>query len=107
MHTMAAIIPLNLKGKMNQELLLNINAAILILIFLYTGLSKIFNYHTFHLQLGRHPLLAPFAGFISVIIPVIQITLAILLYFPKSRMSAVKASAILLLIFTLYLLIMI
>ena len=78
-------------------------AALLIFLFLYTGITKYIGHSIFFGSLKSSPILGNFAGVISFTLPAVEIILAILLIVPKTRRKGFYASAGLLLIFTCYL----
>ena len=77
-------------------------AAIFILLFVYTAISKLSDLHLFFLILSRSPLLAPFARPAAVGIPVSELLLAALLFFPATRLYGLLASGCLMVVFTGY-----
>jgi putative oxidoreductase len=81
--------------------------ALLVFLFLYTGLSKFFEHQTFNAVLKSSPLLGSMAGFISYALPGFEILVTALLIIPKTRMYGLWASLVLLTGFTLYLIYMI
>lgn len=85
----------------------DIISGILLLLFLYTSLSKLTHYETFSAVLRSSPLLQPVAAVIVWLLPVTEIVIAAILFLPVTRVKGLKASFILISIFTLYLLYMI
>jgi len=85
----------------------DIISGILLLLFLYTSLSKLTHYETFKAALHSSPLLKPVAGLIAWLLPVTEIVIAIMLFLPVTREKGLKASFITISLFTLYLLYMI
>jgi hypothetical protein len=79
---------------------------ILIALFTYTAISKTIDYILFYQQLSNIPAMRPFAGFVVVFIPLIEITTAILLLFPKTEIIGWWLSAILFSVFIIYILAM-
>ncbi|MHB1921115.1 MAG: MauE/DoxX family redox-associated membrane protein [Chitinophagaceae bacterium] len=92
---------------MNKYLLLDIFSSLLILLFVYTGISKLINFTTFKFQLGIFPFLHPFAGSISWILPTVEILISGMLILPISRGFGFFCSLVVLIIFTSYLIIMV
>ncbi len=72
------------------------------LLFVYTAVSKLFEFENFQVQLGQSPLLSAFAAYISVGVPIIELLLALGLTLPRYRESALKGSFILMVLFTTY-----
>lgn len=85
----------------------DIISGILLLLFLYTSLSKLADYQTFKVVLSSSPLLKPVAGVIAWLLPVTEIVIAAILFLPATRQSGLKASFMLISAFTLYLVYMI
>jgi uncharacterized membrane protein YphA (DoxX/SURF4 family) len=85
----------------------DILSALLLLLFLYTSLSKLADYETFKNVLTASPLLKPVAGAAGWLLPVSELLIAILLFVPALRLKGLYASFILIIIFTVYLIYMI
>ena len=90
---------------MKKKLLIEIIATVMVSLFLYTGLSKLFEHTTFRYQLSISPwsLLASLSGIISWVLPVTEVIIAVLFLFSAYRMTAFIASAILFTGFLVYL----
>jgi hypothetical protein len=78
------------------------SAAIYLLVFLYTGINKLWFHQKFQVALMKSDLLAPYALFLSWAIPLIEIAISIFLFFPRTRKTGLIASVSLLAAFTLY-----
>ncbi len=78
-------------------------AALLITLFVYAGLSKLLDHHTFSLQLAQSPLLGSWAFIIAWALPTGELLLAAVLVIPATRLLGLYTSLILLIVFTLYL----
>ena len=81
----------------------DIISGILLLLFLYTSLSKLADHQTFKIVLSSSPLLKPVAGVIAWLLPVTEIAIAVILFIPVTREKGLKVSFVLLSVFTLYL----
>lgn len=83
----------------------DIISALLVLLFLYTGLSKLMDHTLFHIQLAESPwkLLSGNAKWFSYALPIGEIVLAMALIIPKSRLLGYWTSVILLTAFIIYL----
>lgn len=81
----------------------DIISGILLLLFLYTSLSKLIHYEAFKAILLSSPLLKSFAGVIAWLLPVTEIAIAAILFIPFTRKKGLKASFVLILVFTIYL----
>lgn len=73
-----------------------------ILLFIYAGFSKILDFETFRVQLAQSPLLSAYAGIIAVLVPGIEMVIAIFLMLPRFRVLALYASFVLMVMFTAY-----
>lgn len=82
-------------------------AAVLVFLYIYTGLSKYQSLNTFQVVLGKSILIKAYSIPISLVLPGFEILLAIALAIPKTRRLGFLTSAYLLSAFTLYLLYMI
>lgn len=77
-------------------------ALLYIVLFTYAAVSKILDFENFQVQLGQSPLLSVYATTVAVVVPTIEIVIAILLMFPKYRLGAIYASSFLMFLFTIY-----
>lgn len=82
-------------------------SGMLMLLFGYTAISKLAEHAVFYAQLQQFPWLAPATGFISWAVPLAEITVVTLLFFPATARYGLYASGALLAVFTLYLLAMV
>lgn len=78
-------------------------AALFILLFVYTAISKLQELTVFRLALQRSPLLEQWAGALSILVPFVELLIAILLFIPKSRPAGLYASLVIMVLFTNYL----
>lgn len=88
-------------------LISDIISALLLLLFLYTSLSKLIDYETFKNVLSASPLLKPVAGVVAWLLPVTELLIVVLLFIPAMRLKGLYASLILISLFTMYLIYMI
>lgn len=84
------------------SLLFETSRWLLILLFVYTGLSKITGHSLFLQQLSKVPLLADMAGFIAVAIPLAELAAAGSLVWVKTEITGWWISSILLSSFSIY-----
>ena len=77
-------------------------ASLFILLFLYTAISKLSERHHFATIMGRSPLLKNLNVFLSWAIPVSELIVAVLLFFPPSRHWGLFFSFLLMTVFTIY-----
>lgn len=81
-------------------------AAFLILLFLYTAITKLKAPHTFAAALAHSPLLGNFATTLSWLVPFTELIIVALLILPSTRRTGLWWSAGLMLMFTAYILYM-
>jgi uncharacterized membrane protein YphA (DoxX/SURF4 family) len=77
-------------------------ALLLVVLFLYTGISKLMEYSSFKEQIATSPVLAPIASFIAWALPLAEFAVAIALLIPVWRLWGLYASFVLMLLFTGY-----
>jgi hypothetical protein len=88
---------------MRKQVLIEIICSLLILLFLYTGLSKLYAHASFSRVLHQSPILADVSTIMAWMIPLSEITLSFSLIFQQTRLVALYASLFLLSAFTAYL----
>jgi hypothetical protein len=76
-----------------------------ILLFVYAAGSKVLDFQNFQVQLGQSPLLSAFAGWISYLIPVVELFIVLLLIRPNYRFVGLLAAFSLMVMFTTYIII--
>lgn len=79
---------------------------LLILLWIYTGISKLMDLQDTRLQMGRSPFIHSISGFLALAVPIGEIVIALLLIFKKTRLFGLFASFFLLVTFTGYIWIM-
>ncbi|MET7000700.1 MauE/DoxX family redox-associated membrane protein [Chitinophaga defluvii] len=87
---------------MKRSTLIDIICYVFFLLFVYTSLSKWFNYPLYIKDLHRSPLLGPFAGLISIIIPLSELIIAGMLLFARTRKWGLYGALTLMVLFTGY-----
>jgi uncharacterized membrane protein YphA (DoxX/SURF4 family) len=80
----------------------SIVALLLVVLFLYTGISKLMDYTVFKEQIAESPILAPVAPFIAWALPLVEFAVAVALFIPAWRLWGLYASFVLMLLFTGY-----
>jgi hypothetical protein len=81
--------------------------ALLVFLFLYTGVNKYIDMKIFRFSLSQAPIIQDHLNLVSYTLPGIEILITILLVIPKTRLKGLYASLILLSIFTIYLIAMV
>lgn len=72
------------------------------LLFVYAGASKLMNNSLFIVQISQNHYLKPFAGFLSIFLPMIELVIAVMLAILRWRKIALYAFTSLMIIFTIY-----
>ena len=78
------------------------SAAIYLLVFLYTGINKLWFHQEFQATLSRSDILSAYATPLSWAIPIIEIAISMLLFFPRTRKAGLIYSTGLITLFTVY-----
>ena len=89
----------------NNTTIISVNeiiSALFILLFVYTGITKLYEHHAFQFVLSQSPLIKTSAKFISWFIPIVELVMAVLLFFPFTRTLGIIVSLVLMCIFTTY-----
>src|SRR5262245_13181963 len=87
---------------MKRNLIIEIISSLLILLFVYTAISKLLDYDTFKVQLGKSPFINSFAGIVAWALPAGEIIVALALAFKKTRLLGLYVSLFLMTMFTAY-----
>jgi len=85
-----------------RRIIIDIICFLYILLFLYAAVNKLQDFEKFQVQIGQSPLLSVYASWMSWLVIIIEILIAILLIFLKSRLTALWAAFNLMLMFTIY-----
>ena len=85
-----------------KETIVETIAFLFVILFLYTGISKLMEYSVFKEQIAESPVLKPFASFIAWSLPLTEFVVSVLLVIPRWRLKGLYASLILMILFTLY-----
>jgi len=75
---------------------------LLIILFIYTATNKLVAHETFKFQLMGHKLLLKYIPIVAIAVPAVEIIISLMLIFPRTKLAGLYASAILLLVFTAY-----
>ena len=85
-----------------RSFFLELSTGLLILLFVSTATDKLLHQESFEMALHMSPLLHPFASITAGAVPVIELVLALLLFFPRWRNTGYAGSAFLLTCFSCY-----
>ncbi|SEO56064.1 MauE/DoxX family redox-associated membrane protein [Niastella yeongjuensis] len=91
---------------LNKSLIIELICSLLIILFIYSSLSKLSAYDRFSVQLSKSPFITSYYQLVAWSIPTIEIVIAVLLAFKRTRLVALYASFFLMSLFTAYLVIM-
>jgi hypothetical protein len=87
---------------MKRKTIVEILASLLILLFVYAALSKLFDFENFRVQLGKSPFITGFSGVVSWALPIVELAIALLLTFSRSRLLGMFAALFLMTLFSAY-----
>jgi hypothetical protein len=87
---------------MKRKIIIEIISSLLILLFLYASISKWLDFNLFIGEMNNQPLPNWMTPYLVWSIPMIEVLIALALIFEKSRLPALYASLILMLLFTIY-----
>ena len=87
---------------MKKQLIIDIISFLLILLFVYAGVSKLADYQKFRVEIGKSPLITSFASWVAWFVPTIEIIISLMLATRKWRLWALYASFSLMVMFTVY-----
>jgi len=88
---------------MKRTILLSLLQSLLLLLFAYTAVSKFLDLAAFEAVLRRTPFISRGAATLAPATPLAELALVLLLLFPRTRHWGFVGSAVLLLVFALYL----
>lgn len=91
---------------MKKAIILEVICYAFILLFTYAALSKLFMFRLNLFDLGRSPLIGDFAPFLSVFLPVSELAISAMLFFPKTRKWGLYGATGLMFAFTAYVLVL-
>lgn len=87
---------------MSKKIFLSATYALLMILFIYAATSKLLDYHTFVVKLGRDPFIGHYASAISIVLPVVEIVTAVLLAIPAMQRIGLWLSLTIMSAFTIY-----
>lgn len=83
-------------------MIVEIISLLFIILFLYTGISKLMEFDVFQEQLIDSPILEPVAPLVAWGLPITEFIVSIALFIPKYRLRGLYAAFILMILFTAY-----
>jgi len=90
------------RGLTKRTTIVEIICALFIILFIYTGINKMMDYHNTKLQMQRSPFINNMAGFIAATLPTGELLLAALLIIKRTRLIGLYISLFLMTLFTGY-----
>ena len=85
-----------------RNLFTEITSLLFVLLFVYAATSKLLDFGNFRVQLGQSPLLSAFASWVSWLVPLTELGIAVLLMIPKWRFIGLFLSLAMMSMFTAY-----
>lgn len=92
------------KSTLKQSLIVIISCLFLLL-FVYAALNKLLDYTHFEIQLGKSPVIGSFAAYLAWMVPGLELLLAVLLCFKRTRFIGLFGAFNLMVMFSVYILI--
>ncbi len=87
---------------MKREKIIEIITGLFVLLWVYAAMSKLLDYPESYQAMQRQPLPVWSKGILAWLIPMIELTFAGLLYYPRTRKTGIQLSTALIGIFTVY-----
>ena len=97
---------LNSFSWLKKNTITEVISSLLIILFIYTALSKLSAYDNFTAQLSKSPFITTYSNSIAWSIPAVEILISLLLVIKRTRLLGLYASFFLMSLFTAYLIIM-
>lgn len=85
-----------------KNIITTIITFLLILLFMYTAVSKILDFKTFIIDLNNQPFPNAWTPVLSLLIPSVEIIIATLLFFEKTTIAGLAGAVIIMTAFTTY-----
>lgn len=87
---------------LKKKTIVELIAHIFIILFLYTGISKLMDFEVFKAQLEDSPVLKTIAPVVAWGLPMIEFVVSILLFIPRYRLTGLYSAFSLMILFTGY-----
>jgi len=87
---------------MKRTTIIEAITVLFIILFLYTGISKMMEYNLFREQIAASPVLVPIAPLIARWLPIVEFLLVLLLIVPRWRLKGLYTATALMILFTIY-----
>jgi uncharacterized membrane protein YphA (DoxX/SURF4 family) len=89
-------------ARLSKGTIVELISVLFIILFLYTGISKLMEYDVFKEQIAENPILNPVASFIAWALPLTEFIVSLMLIIPRWRLKGLYASLFLMIAFTIY-----
>lgn len=89
------------KGSL-KNIVIEVICYLYVLLFVYAAVSKLIDFENFQVQLGQSPLLSAFASWVSWLVPIAELIIAIALIIPAFRNIGLLAALFLMVMFSTY-----
>jgi len=90
------------RGLTRRNTIVEIISALLIILFVYTGINKLMDFNNMKFQMGRSPFIQNYSSFIAYTMPPGELLIALALIIKKTRLIGLYASFALMFLFTGY-----
>jgi uncharacterized membrane protein YphA (DoxX/SURF4 family) len=87
---------------MSRKIVIEIVTFLIILLFVYAAVSKLFDYQKFTVQLGQSPMLTTYSSVLGWMVPLLELVISVLLIFPRTRLGGLYSFFGLMTMFTVY-----
>lgn len=87
---------------MKRSTISEIICLLFVILFLYTGIDKLLGYDVFKEQIAMSPLFKGIAPLVALTLPLVEIAVAITLFWPAWRKWGLVAALVLMILFTGY-----
>lgn len=87
---------------MKRRAIVELISILFVLLFIYASISKLIDFQNFKIQLSKSPYLTIFSGVLSLMVPILEIAIALLLLILPGRLIGLYASFFFMILFTGY-----
>lgn len=88
--------------KKSAQILLDVLAFMFIFLFMYAAVSKLIDIQKFRVQISQSPMLTNVSGFVSVVVPFVEVGISLLMIFARTRLLGFVGFFALMVMFTTY-----
>jgi hypothetical protein len=85
-----------------QSTIMDVICALLVILFIYTGLNKMMDHEKFKFEMGRSPFIQGMSGFIAATLPAGELLIALALIVKRTRLFGLYLSSFIMALFTGY-----